>query len=68
LSTNEKRTDWELLFEHFDALNLKKDHMKELQEEIAWTERHLKSLKQELKELQRAPKVADTHNTRIEAS
>ena len=44
--------NWNDLFEHFDKLNSDKDHMKELQEEIAWTEKHLKELKKELKELQ----------------
>ena len=45
-------TQWEELFEHFDNLNLSRNHMKELQEEIAWTEKHLKELKRELKALQ----------------
>lgn len=47
-----QKTDWELLFEHFDKLNASKDHRKELEEEILWTEKHLKELKRELKQLQ----------------
>lgn len=48
------RPDWDLLFEHFDKLNASKDQKKELEEEILWTEKHLKDLKEELKKLQEA--------------
>lgn len=50
--TSEAKTDWEMLFEHFDKLNASKDHKKELEEEILWTEKHLKELNKELKQLQ----------------
>lgn len=57
LYENNARPDWDLLFEHFDKLNASKDHKKELQEEILWTEKHLKDLKKELKKLEETSNV-----------